>query len=641
MGKTLQDILSTNEVDPEEYAEVFLKDILLTTLKYMTGNDTLRFVKKESIKSTSDIVDNPDGTTDELDSNFPYITCQFAFNEVMNKMYVQFELSRILKKQIDSEKFTKMVSNYINKHFRIDGFVTPYWVEIVYPDDKAYYQIGKRIDKTGKDYQYIENQTSNVADVQRTLTCYTIGYWKSLTGNYQFVEDESFFKLNLINYVKKNPIWFIRDHDSFNRKLILPEGDLLIKSGFTYETINRNQYFRIHSTDPIIREFCYDSYIECMQHAYSRDEFISAHSSITDQATFDSRMVITNPSTGTTKPKYNAEATTYCNNCYTLAKNNNLSFDQFKISQKGNKYCDLASILIYDYDDPKIEDAVETIFYPINLDTYCRDMYQDAVDNNYTRDEYIDAHTGSNFKHGDRYFDQAIAAIYDYKFNTENPVTEKKIQDYQQEIINLLDRYKDYPYSIQYTDPDTGITTTLITQIEYVKELQQIRTQYMYHVPTDRTTFEANLLAVAEEYKDSPKKQYILNYCRSKYDQVINEGIPIRVKKIKDGTSFSERFGNDYEDIQDPYDPTIVTRLYYYRIAEKAIYSDINPDYNTKLQDLNTKFQIDTRVSSEKVPAAFNDLKALYRRFFNYELENTISGGEDPKKMIYHVVNYL
>ena len=102
-----------------------------------------------------------------LSATRPAITMQFYYNNDTNKCFIEVALNSNFKNQYaDSLLAIKTIfTKWLNKNLKQD---TTVWPELVFPED------GKH----------------EICDSSRLLTPFTIGYWKSLSGNYQFIEDE-------------------------------------------------------------------------------------------------------------------------------------------------------------------------------------------------------------------------------------------------------------------------------------------------------------------------------------------------------------------------------------------------------------------------------------------------------------------
>ena len=97
----------------------------------------------------------------------PAIAIQLYYNSDTNKCFIEVNLNSNFKNQYaDSILAIKTTfTRWLNKNLKHH---TTIWPELIFPED------GKH----------------EICDSSRLLTPFTIGYWKSLSGNYQFIEDE-------------------------------------------------------------------------------------------------------------------------------------------------------------------------------------------------------------------------------------------------------------------------------------------------------------------------------------------------------------------------------------------------------------------------------------------------------------------
>ena len=128
------------------------------------------FMIKTFVETMINCTNNPNivAVNNQLTSRTnPAIAMQFYYNYDTNRCYIELRLNRIFKKtyanqliQIKS-RFSKWIASNLKKE-------TTVWPEVILPED------GKH-----------EN-----CDSSQLLTPFTIGYWKSLSGRYEFLEDK-------------------------------------------------------------------------------------------------------------------------------------------------------------------------------------------------------------------------------------------------------------------------------------------------------------------------------------------------------------------------------------------------------------------------------------------------------------------
>lgn len=101
-----------------------------------------------------------------------YISLQYYYDEFYNRTFIEFDLSKSIRKKYNLEKVKKSIIDTINSDFhRITG---------CYPEIIAY--------DDGKNERY---------DSIDKLSPYTIGYWKCLHGKYEFIYSHQVFMGNM------------------------------------------------------------------------------------------------------------------------------------------------------------------------------------------------------------------------------------------------------------------------------------------------------------------------------------------------------------------------------------------------------------------------------------------------------------
>lgn len=120
----------------------------------------------------------------------PAIAMQFYYNNDTNKCFIEVRLNSNFKNQYaDSLLSIKTIfTEWLNGNLKHD---TTVWPELLFPED------GKH----------------EICDGSNLLTPFTIGYWKSLSGRYEFIEDE-------VKILKDyNDMAFPKYDDEYNEKV--------------------------------------------------------------------------------------------------------------------------------------------------------------------------------------------------------------------------------------------------------------------------------------------------------------------------------------------------------------------------------------------------------------------------------------
>ena len=129
-----------------------------------------------------------------------YISLQYYYDEFYNRTFIEFDLSKSIRKKYNLEKVKKSIIDTINSDFhRITG---------CYPEIIAY--------DDGKNERY---------DSIDKLSPYTIGYWKCLHGKYEFIYSHQVFMGNMTGInIPTYPDDFIKEtencyNDYYNSKI--------------------------------------------------------------------------------------------------------------------------------------------------------------------------------------------------------------------------------------------------------------------------------------------------------------------------------------------------------------------------------------------------------------------------------------
>ena len=100
------------------------------------------------------------------------IEVQYCYDEDYNRMFIEFEVSDSIKRDLPWERIISKIHNYINTNFYKDTQVHP---EIITYDN----DVNERYDSVTK------------------LSPYTIGYWDCLHGHYEFLYSHQVFMDNM------------------------------------------------------------------------------------------------------------------------------------------------------------------------------------------------------------------------------------------------------------------------------------------------------------------------------------------------------------------------------------------------------------------------------------------------------------
>lgn len=102
----------------------------------------------------------------ELNFLFPAVRIHFWYNTKTNKVFVEYDFTKEIYMNIPLENVYKAINQKIEDNFHRDNNS---WCEIVMKED---------------DFR-------GITDTSLKLTPFTIGYWRSLSGRYDFIVDET------------------------------------------------------------------------------------------------------------------------------------------------------------------------------------------------------------------------------------------------------------------------------------------------------------------------------------------------------------------------------------------------------------------------------------------------------------------
>lgn len=117
------------------------------------------------------------------------IEVQYCYDKDYNRIFIEFELSESIKRELPWERIVSKVHNYINTNFYKDTQVYP---EIIAYDD----DVNERYDSVTQ------------------LSPYTIGYWDCLHGHYEYLYSHQVFMDNMAGL--NIPTWtedFLKEMD--------------------------------------------------------------------------------------------------------------------------------------------------------------------------------------------------------------------------------------------------------------------------------------------------------------------------------------------------------------------------------------------------------------------------------------------
>jgi len=147
------------EYDPYVLAHKYISRTIKEVLDYYLGGVTVK---------------------DNENSSRCQYQVQYFYNERMNKMLIQYEFNTYLKSELNihSDEITvmKILNKRIIRNFQKE---TDMYIEIL----------------------NTRNSVRNNGTDKNIITPFTIGYWKSLSGNYEFIEDRG----EVFGDIKKSP----------------------------------------------------------------------------------------------------------------------------------------------------------------------------------------------------------------------------------------------------------------------------------------------------------------------------------------------------------------------------------------------------------------------------------------------------
>ena len=109
----------------------------------------------------------------------PIITLQMYYNIETNKCFIEYRFDEKVVKEYSRYRLRILINRYINSNFEYDLGYIP---EIIFPEDGV----------------------NEICDSNDKLTPYVIGYWKSLSGRYEFIEDETEVMSDLMQFKIKD-----------------------------------------------------------------------------------------------------------------------------------------------------------------------------------------------------------------------------------------------------------------------------------------------------------------------------------------------------------------------------------------------------------------------------------------------------
>jgi hypothetical protein len=104
---------------------------------------------------------------------YDVIVVQYYYNAIYNKIYIEFDLSKNAKHKYNKVDIVNNINKYIKNNFKRETNIYP---EILFID--------------------IDTRKQSVQN-SYILTPFVIGYWKSLSGQYAFIEDNTRIELDL------------------------------------------------------------------------------------------------------------------------------------------------------------------------------------------------------------------------------------------------------------------------------------------------------------------------------------------------------------------------------------------------------------------------------------------------------------
>lgn len=161
------------------------KSIIINGKEYIlkskeeTIEAVLQFLKSSITSSLQDVFQKgtiklKETTRDYELVSFPSVDLQIYYSERTNKVFIEYDVNRDIRALKPRDYIAEFISGYINTNMKDYIRVFP---EIILMEENI---IGGK----NKDSGY-------------RLTPYTIGYWDSITGGYEFIEDRTEVELDL------------------------------------------------------------------------------------------------------------------------------------------------------------------------------------------------------------------------------------------------------------------------------------------------------------------------------------------------------------------------------------------------------------------------------------------------------------
>lgn len=194
-------------------------------------------IKKYMIKIIGDAIRDAmsDGTIVAIETELfnPFIDIlilQYYFNTRSNKVFIEFDYSEKFKMNYDITNITTKITSYIQSNFKYDLGI---WPEII----------------------MIEDGVNERCDSSNIITPYTIGYWKSLSGEYEFLTDqiEVLGKVNGIN-IPTYSEEYLKEHDQIVRKYYKDDYQYMLK--LLYELDRKYNINPDQKPDKNFEDFC-------------------------------------------------------------------------------------------------------------------------------------------------------------------------------------------------------------------------------------------------------------------------------------------------------------------------------------------------------------------------------------------------
>ena len=159
MGFKLENISIKSRDEMNKILGQYIKKIIEDQIRDIMFDGSIKLVK-----------------TERENMAMPQVIIQWYYNPYTNKCFFEFYMSSGMEKLVHTDKLLNRLKRRVDINFKYD---TNVWPEIITPEDGS----NERCD-------------SNVS-----ITPYTIGYWKSLAGQYQFIEDNIQVLADAGNYI--------------------------------------------------------------------------------------------------------------------------------------------------------------------------------------------------------------------------------------------------------------------------------------------------------------------------------------------------------------------------------------------------------------------------------------------------------